>query len=142
MNKKQKLEALETAYQTKKRGEDDIQVFNEQNPAYKDVKALQHELHEETGTFELDYSIMSDACDIVSEQELDALENCDWTELADGSVSVYTGIRLSYLCPANEGDITEIVKEYACDIQTACAVWYEQHVANCCERLAQWVLEN
>ena len=142
MTNQEKLTALSTAYTVKKveDAREQITVINDENPIKEDIKAIQFRLNDSTGTFELDYEIMWSACDILSDIELDKLADADLYELANDSASVYTSTRLGYLSNQNEGDISDILKEYNSDIQTACAIWYDQQVAHACEMLREYVL--
>lgn len=87
---------------------------------------------------DLAFELVSTAIDLVVEQDGEAE---DWQELADDSASVYTSTRLEYLHQSNQDEITDIVKEYDNDIQTACAVWFERQVGEVCEKLSEWVSE-
>lgn len=140
---KQKLEALTTAYKTRTADDErgTIIIFNDESAILEDIKDIQYKLHEDTRMFELDYEIMRDACDIVSDIDEDDLENADVYELSNDIASVYTADRLSWLGIYNQDEITDISKEYGCDIATACAAWYEQKVAYACTMLIEWATD-
>ena len=109
-----------------------------------EIKAIQFELNEETGTFELDYSIMNDACNYVSELEHKDLADPNWDYLDHMDMgefaSVYTADRLSYLNIHNQDEVSQIMREYSLDdIQTACAVWYDRQVERAIGLLIEWL---
>ena len=146
MKTKELIELLGNAY-TSKKVEDSrkqITVINDASPLHDAMRDIQFELNEETGTFELDYEIMQTACGIIADNITDkeTLENADFYELANDTASVYTADRLAYMNIRNESEISEISKEYDSDIQTACAIWYEQQVVRACELLRDYILEN
>lgn len=149
----EKLTAIENAYIVHK--EKDIYIFNEDSklPEVKKhleaIKNIQFELTDDLG-FNFAFEVMHDACNVIGiateenpmETDLkEQLENADFYELSNDVASVYTATRLSYLTIHNQDEITDIVKEFECDIQTACAVWYDRVVAGACEKLREWVLE-
>lgn len=143
MNSKEKLELLSSAYVTKK-VEDErerITVLSDALPeeAHKAILDIQFKLNEETGTFELDYEIMSDACGIVADTDMSELSEADFYE--NECSSVYTATRLSYINLNNQSDISEIGREYGVDIAEAAAHWYDEKVIRACEMLRDWVLE-
>lgn len=142
MDTKTKLEHIANAYISKKVEDEreQIKIINEALPeeVQKAIRDIQHKLNEQTGTFELDYEIMADACGIVTNDI--TLPEADFYELANDSASVYTGTRLSYLNISNQEEISEKAKEYGCDIATACAVWYDEQVATACELLRDYAL--
>ena len=149
MNQDEKLAFLGDAYKTKP-VEDlhkEIVIINEaltpeQNEA---INAIQFKLNDETGSFELDYEIMQSACSIVGDLTLEEVkkssEEGNSYELADNAASVYTGTRLAYLNIYNQDDISVKMKEYNCDIATACAVWYEDMTALVIEMLIAYILQ-
>jgi hypothetical protein len=144
MNKEIKLKELENAYKLQKRGEGYISVINTESSIHDAIRDIQFNLNQETGTFELDYEIMDDACNIINDniKNIDELKKADFYELAQDVASVYTATRLSYLNNQNEAEISDIVKEYECDIQTACAIWYERQVTRACELIREWIMED
>lgn len=142
MTKNEMLAELENAYTSKQKGDDTILILNEQSPLYELVRDVQYHLNENTGTFELDYSIMSDACTAMSELDEDTLEDMDPYELSMDTASVYTATQLSWLNINNQSEIADIVREHETDIGTACAVWYEQQVATACEMLRDMINNN
>ena len=87
--------------------------------------------------FDLSYEIMANACACISDIELEKLPHADFYETE--TASVYTGVQLSWLNINNQADIAEIVKEYDSDIGTACAVWYNQKVAEACTMLVNYI---
>lgn len=142
MTKADMLNALGDAYMSKQKGDDTILILNEQSPVYELVRDVQYKLNEQTGTFELDYSIMNDACTALAELDVDALEDMDSCELSMDTASVYTAEQLSWLNINNQSEVADIVRDHETDIGTACAVWYEQQVATACEMLRDMINEN
>ena len=145
MNQKERLSILENAYVSKKVDDarEQIYIINEKLPKETGdaIREIQFKLNEETGNFELDYDIMNDATIILSEIELEELETSDLYELASDVASVYTPVRLSFINNNNEQEITDLVNEYETDIETACAIWYDNQVRTACELLRTWVLD-
>lgn len=144
MTKKEIVDALADAYIVKSFPEPkgDIMILNEQSPLYELVRDVQYKLNEHTGSFELDYSIMSDACTAMASYDADDIDNIDTYEIADGTASVYTATQLSWLNINNQSEIADVVREHETDIGTACAVWYEQQVATACDMLRDMINEN
>lgn len=142
METKDKLMALSSAYTTKTVNDAERVVLNESCPLYAQVCNVQFKLNEDTHSFEVDYSIMSDACDALSAVDADDIDEVDNYELAMNTASVYTAEQLSWLNIWNQAEISEIVREHGCDIGTACAVWYEQQVALAIEMLLQDIINN
>lgn len=145
MTKTEKLAALTEVYTTKKRNgtDEDIVVFNDKSAIAEDIKAIQFKLNDQTGTFELDYDIMRDACYAVSELDENGLESADANELAEDTASVYTAARLSYLNVNNQAEISDILNEYdGLDIADAAAEWYQRQVSTAVQMLIDWVLED
>lgn len=147
MTKEKKHELLNKAYTLKEVADErkEIYVINEDLPAlfYDAIKAIQFKLNESTGTFELDYPIMNDACNAVNEVEFKDLAEKDFFE--DGEyASVYTAERLSYLTMNNQAEISEILREYGTDVDiaTASAVWYDRKVMEACQMIKDYVLKN
>jgi len=103
--------------------------------------------HSDVG-FELSYEIMASACNIVDEvysnadinQTDEELED-DANERANDCASIYTGERLSWLSNWNQEEITQIMKEYSCDIAGACAIWYDSQVRDMVGELINWINE-
>ncbi len=149
MTKNLKKRIFVNAYVTKKRGEEDIYLVNETLPKewQEAILAIQHKLNEETGTFELDYDIMADACDIIADKTLtgkgrDSLvgDELDFYADADSRANVYTGVQLSYLCPQNESEISVLMKDEAItSIAQACSIWRTEKVARACELIKEYI---
>ena len=144
MNLKQKLDLLSGTYTSKSVDDDreEITILNDKSPLYQDMKTIQFELNKETGTFELDYKIMDSASCIVGEIEADDLERADLYEVSQGSASVYTATRLGYMNIQNEGEMSDILKEFDCSIAEACAIWYDNQVVKACEMIRSSLLDN
>jgi hypothetical protein len=145
MNTIEKINLLSDAYVTKdvKDERERMKVINDKlpNEFHHDIMDIQFKLNEITGTFELDYDIMSDACDIICNLTPKELEDApDFYDLAGDSASAYTSTRLGYLNMNNQADISDKLKEYDCDISDACAAWYDEMVAGACELIMNYVL--
>lgn len=140
--------AVAGAMTTKERGEDTIHVYREElDEETKDaMQKIQQNLEVD---FETSYDIMASACDIIDgltleESGRDSLLDDNMLDLyaeADGSASIYTSTRLSYLTNWNEDEITSLVKDEGIDsIATACAVWYERKVQEALEALRAYII--
>lgn len=145
MEKSEKLMAISHAYTTKKveDAREEITIISEDltPEASEAIKSIQFKLNDETGTFELDYDIMSSACDILANEELENIKSEDvFDNIDEWGASVYTATRLGYLNMNNQDEISDIAKEYGCDIQTACAVWYDRQVETAARMLREWIL--
>lgn len=114
-----------------------------------ETKDILIEIQRHSGVgFELSYEIMASACNIVDEVYSNADINQTDEELEEdafdrtlGCASVYTGERLSWLSNWNQEEITDIMKEYSCDIAGACAIWYDSQVRDMVGELINWVNE-
>ena len=94
------------------------------------------------GEEDLSYEIVARACDLVADS---------WEEDEDGtnddmyyeseSASVYTATRLDYLNAWNQEEISQKQKEFDCDIQQACAVWYDDMVRGVALRLRDYIIK-
>jgi len=144
MTRLEKLKAVANAYERARRDDGTEYTRIKDGPISEDMKHIQFALNEEMGTFELDYSIMDDACMVISEncstvEELGAL---DEYEAANDIASVYTGERLSYLCIANDAEVAEIITEYSLDsVGTGAAIWYDKQVQQAVRLIKAWILE-
>jgi hypothetical protein len=145
MKTQEKLNAISDAYISKKVEDEreEIKVINDASPIHDAMRDIQFELNEHTGTFELDYEIMDDACIALSDLSLEEIKKDDFDayELSHDTASVYTATQLSYINIHNQDEIAEKVKEYSCDIGTAAAGWYEDQVARAIELIRDWLLE-
>lgn len=142
--KQERLDLLSRAYTVKKVDDEreQITVINDELPeeARNAIRDLQFKLNDETGSFELDYEIMSDACSLLSDIELADLEEADLYE--HESASVYTSTRLGYLNSNNQGEIGDLMQEMGLsDIADGAAYWYDRQVTTAAEMLREWVLE-
>ena len=90
-----------------------------------------------THNFDLDYEIFSDALNVLHDVDYKDLENFDIYENTEEYASVYTAVRLSYLNNWTQNEISDKQKEYGCDIETACAVWYDEQVLNIINELVE-----
>lgn len=144
MNKKEKLAFIADAYLAKKveDARESVHVISDKLTAEQKeaVQRIQQELNDDTGCFELDYDIMYDACNEISDIDLADLHDMDFRDPNIDCASPYTGKRLSYLTINNQEEITEITVDASCDIAQACADWYNQKVENACEMLKAYIL--
>jgi hypothetical protein len=93
------------------------------------------------GTNDLSYEICAKACDIIRDVDLEDLENEDLF-YENESASVYTSSRIAYLNAKNQDDIIAILKMHNCDIQQACAVWYDDMVRSVAMTLKNYLLDD
>lgn len=149
MTKKQKLKAVASAMKFHEWKNDKGEVnktgyiiSDNCEPGLKDI--LIEEIYNDDANTDVAYEIVSRACDVFADNDidLDELKNLDLCEYANDGASVYTEDRLNYLTMWNQYDITEIVKECGCDVQTACAVWYDRRVLEVAEKLRDYILTN
>lgn len=91
--------------------------------------------------YNVNYEILARACGVISELDLDEVESAEWEEDFGEHASVYTADRLGYLSINNQDEITNTMKEYECDIQTACAIWFDHQVRDVAHKLIDWILE-
>lgn len=136
----EKYNKVINAYTTMQKGENTIHILD--TDYIKDMATqnaildIQRWLETE---FEIGYEIMADACACISDVPYKDLSKVDFYETETSSI--YTAVRLDYLSTHNEGEISELVKEYDCDIQTACAIWYNNKVAEACNALIDYILK-
>jgi hypothetical protein len=77
--------------------------------------------------FDISYDMMSDAVNNLPS----TMDDYDSDSIYENEqASIYTKTRLAYLTIYNQEEITQKVKEYGCDIATACAFWYDEQVQN------------
>ncbi len=94
------------------------------------------------GVHDLSYEIVCKATGVIEEIGLKDLHNDNAINEADNEhASVYTYPRLQYLNINNQQEITDTLKEYDCDIQTACAIWYDNQVRDTAETLRAFILK-
>ena len=151
MTKQEKLDAIGSAYESKKVSDErkEIQIISEKCPqeVKEVIQLLQRGLEV---SFEQSYDIMADACYILSEKTLtgrdrgDSLtgDDLDFMADADSNANVYTAVQLSYLNINNEAEISDLMKdESITSIAQACNAWYIQKVAEACEALKEYILQ-
>lgn len=85
--------------------------------------------------FDLDYEIMNDALNVLYDVDYKDLKDLDIYENSEEYASVYTTTRISYLNMWTQDEISEVLKECECDIQTACAIWYDRQVETILQEL-------
>jgi len=138
-----KIELLPKLYTTTKRGENDIYILSDNidNETRDTMQTMQRALDV---SFDLSYEIMAKACDIYAEawannEDSPTLLMEYIQENYQDYASVYPYEQLSWLDNNNQQNISDIVKEYDCDIATACKKWYESKVYAVCWHLDAWV---
>ena len=137
MTKLQKYNGVKNAFMTMEKNGKDIYIYNEK--IAEEVKEALREIQGELGAdFELSYEIMADACGVIGEGDFEDLN--DETDAEIECASIYIADRLAYLSPKNEYDITETMKEHNTDIQTACAIWYDNMVRNAYYQIKDYIL--
>lgn len=145
MTKKEKIAALKTAMKTSKRDDRDggTEFYHFAEGAPEELKDLYLEHYEVRDT---DYEAFDRALDIVREVYEDKPEATDDEatediyERAPDSASVYTGARLSYLDVWNEGEISDVMREYGMhSIADACAAWYDRQVEQAAIIIKDWI---
>jgi hypothetical protein len=138
MNKKEAFDIIVNSMKEDK----SIIVYKDLLP--KDVRDrlcfnIQSSQREETGaSFDLSYEIMRDALQAIEGAGINDL-NLDHND--NEFASVYTAEQLSWLNINNQGDITDLVKEYDCDIATACATWYDTAVLSTIGQVIEYINE-
>lgn len=144
-NQEKKLNDVKNAYTSKKRGEEEIYILNENldKQTYKDLLDIQFHFSENIGSIDLCYEIMATACQALSNIEtIEKLKVIDILELSSDKASVYTSIRLSYLNNLNQSYISEVMKGNELnDIAEACAVYYEDLVYSALVELQAYILD-
>ena len=96
------------------------------------------------GSQDLSYQITARACDIVAdlnEEDLKEDNEGNVQEYCNGVASVYIDERLEYLNNQNQHEITDELKSIDCDIQEACAIWYDNMVFQACLKLISFINE-
>lgn len=91
------------------------------------------------GMNDLSYEIVAKACDLIAQDD-DITDGSEDIYYENESASVYTADRLGYLNATNQEEITQKMKEFGCDIQTACAVWYDDMVRSAALTLRDYIL--
>lgn len=110
---------------------DEYSVIKESTPEHikEFIKDVMFSFDDSIGSLDMTYAIAHSALRAMSDVEYDKLEEFDAQEYSIEHASVYTGVRLSYLNPNNQQEISDTMKEYSCDdIATACAIWYDNAV--------------
>lgn len=94
------------------------------------------------GVQDLSYEIVAVASGLFDDIEnIKDLEN-ENEECEAEQASVYTAERLSYINMNNQEEITQTLKDFDCDIQKACAIWYDNMVRNAYQDLKAFILED
>lgn len=147
MTKQQKFELVSTAYESIKKGEEDIYILSEKLQGEERDVIMNIQIDLDAG-FELSYEIMAEACGIISDKTLtgegrDSLtgDDLDFYADADSRANVYTAVQLSYLTANNEGEISDLMQdESITSIAQACSAWYTAKVVEACEALKDYIL--
>lgn len=145
MNKEEKLKAIGSAFKTHTRTSgDEYQAYSDDISTELKVKLSEIQEVLDVG-LDASYGIMSEACDIVGDKDLEYLEDEDRRDLyadCDGAASVYTAVQLSYLNMSNEDEISELMADEAItSIAQACAAWHAGKVREAAEALLAYILE-
>ena len=130
---KKDFKELVDCLETRKRDSGEEFICRKDGTSEKITDIVHDVMYENTNNnFDLDYEIMDKALMFLSEFELKEIEESrdkvDERSYENEYASVYTGQRLSYLNNGNEPEIYDKQKEYESDIQTACAVWFDDQV--------------
>lgn len=119
-------------------GEKEIYVFSDQvNDEVKEV--IQDIMYDNIRNFDLSYEVAGKACEYIASIPFEELQKVDIQEAEHASV--YIATRLSYLNLNNQYDITEVLKECGCDIQEACAIWFDRAVQVIAENLIAYIYQ-
>lgn len=144
MNKQEKLELIGSAFVTLKRAdgtEFELYTYGLNDEVRDKLSEIQQVL--DVG-LDASYEIMSEACDIVGNLEIEVIEggNLDLYSDCDAAASVYTAVQLSYLNVNNENEISDLMKELSfTSIALACSYWHTQKVQEAAEALVAYILE-
>lgn len=132
---KTKLNALAKSYIINKKGEPILPDTGYRNNIFKIQQSLGCDL-------EFSYVIMRKACMIIVENcETDEdIRDIDSIKLSRDTASVWKVHRFSYLTIENEYDILSILHEYNCNISNACAIWYEEKVADAIDKIKEYMI--
>lgn len=119
-------------------GDKEIYVFSDEvNDEVK--KMIQNIMYDNIENFDLAYEVAGKACEYIANTPLEKLQEANTYEAEHASV--YTATRLSYLNVQNQYDITEVLKECECDIQEACAIWFDRAVQVIAENLIAYIYQ-
>lgn len=125
--KKFTLASMKDAYTTKKFNNGEERIIFSDTVDLRVQNILLDIQHNLDTTFDLSYSIVSDAVSALTERR-----DYESEEFA----SVYTSVRLSYISNQNEGEISQLMIDFSFDsIATACAVWYDEKVREACRNI-------
>ncbi len=140
---KEKYKILVDSCISKKRDNGD-EFYCLKNDLDEDVKNLILEVMRRLDQydFDLQYTMLNDALNELSEVEFEDLKGYEVSESESEYASIYTYTRLQYLNNHNEPEIYDTLKEYDCDIQTACAIWYDNQVKDLLTALVEEILKD
>ena len=148
MNKQDKIKAISeameyTGEEPKKGIMANMYIIKETcNEEVKNV--LMHLIYDENigGNQNLSYEITAKACEIIGGLNESAFDNENKVqETCNEVASVYISDRLSYLNNNNHLEIYDELKACDCDIQEACAIWYNSKVQEVCDSLIAFINE-
>lgn len=144
MTPEEKKNAITSAMEFKKwdNGKEGYIISNTCDKELKDI--LLGIIYDENigGTNDLSYEIAHRACGAIEDIELDDLKDDDFdlNEAVGEVANVYIWERLAYLNTKNQDEITEEMRSFDCDIQTACAIWYNDIVLQAVETLRKYII--
>lgn len=141
MTKKDYETLVNCVEQRKRDNDDEFYCLKDNTP--EDIKRLlQDAVYEnDQHDFDLNYEMLNDALNELNEVEFEDLARYDVYDSESEFASVYTAVRLGYLSIWNQDEITEKLKECECDIQTACAVWYDEQVKQLIQTIKDKIIE-
>lgn len=153
MNTQEKLNALKNAYTITNFLNVEQQKIVFKDDINEDIKNKLLDIQANLCVgFEPSCQIVSEACDIISEKTLsqdttdrDSLyyEYLGFYADADSCANVYTSTQLSYLNPNNESEISDLMQDKSItSIAQACLAWHTQKVAQACEALKSYILQD
>jgi len=146
MTQKQKYEAIINAYEVKEfdtpeRGHFERTILSDKTPEEVRSFLLEAQRNQNNG-FDISYEIFGDATAILIDMTMKGINGDDFDaqELSQNSASVYTNKRLSWLNGGNQDEITAHVMN-GIDIETACAIWYEEQVADVLQVIRDYIIK-
>lgn len=132
MTKKQKIQCLALAMTLSERSNGtSYHHFTDEAPEeLKDLFLSRYQVRDQ------DYDIFSSACDVFSSYDIKDIQDGN---IDDDFSSPYTSDRLACLTVWNQNEITNYIRNSDCDIQEACASWYNDEVRNAVNILLEWI---
>ena len=108
-------------------------------------KKLVNAFLEEFSVVDRDYHIFYTACNIMSEacedvkKGEDIMEYINENDMLNGCSSVMIFDRLQLLDIYNQSEISQHVIECECDIDVACALWFDDRLSTACSIINDWL---